>query len=421
MQQVDSVGRTSHRFVFVVALAFAVTGSAHFNEASARSTTIDLTSQARRAGPTLSGSPPTTATVGQAYSFTPTATDPRNRTLRFFISNKPAWATFSSATGALNGTPAAANVGKTSRITITVSDGFGFASLPAFSITVASGSIATNRPPTISGTPATTATVGTAYSFRPTASDPDGNTLTFAVQNKPSWATFSASSGALSGTPTSAQTGTYTNITISVSDGKVSASLAPFTLIVAAAPAASPPTITGTPSSSVTVGSTYSFTPTAKSPTGGTLTFSIQQKPSWASFDATTGTLSGTPIAGNVGTYPGIVLSVSDGKSSAALAAFTITVTAAAGGGTAGSATVSWVAPTQNTDGSPLSNLAGYHVYYGTSATNLSQMQAVSGAGATSAVVGNLTSATTWYFGVKAYTNTGVESVMSSVTSKAIP
>jgi len=134
-----------------------------------------------------------------------------------------------------------------------------------------------------------------------------------------------------------------------------------------------------------------------------------------------TGTLSGTPVAANVGNYPGIVISVSDGTSSASLAAFTITVNAAAVTTTTGTATITWIAPTQNSDGSPLSNLAGYHVYYGTSSSSLTQMQAIAGAGATSAVVGNLTSGNTWYFGVKAYTNTGVESDMSNISSKSIP
>src|SRR5262249_41023511 len=47
-----------------------------------------------------------------------------------------------------------------------------------------------NQPPTISGSPATTAQVGTAYSFQPTASDPDNDTLTFQIAGKPDWATF---------------------------------------------------------------------------------------------------------------------------------------------------------------------------------------------------------------------------------------
>ena len=60
-----------------------------------------------------------------------------------------------------------------------------------------------------------------AYNFQPKASDPDGNTLTFSIQNKPSWLVFNTTTGKLSGTPSSADVGTYSNIVISVSDGSV--------------------------------------------------------------------------------------------------------------------------------------------------------------------------------------------------------
>jgi len=106
-----------------------------------------------------------------------------------------------------------------------VSDGTATASLPAFSINVTNG---TNRAPVISGTPARSVSVGSAYSFRPTASDPDGNTLTYSIANRPSWATFNTSTGQLSGTPSASQVGTYNNITIRVSDGRATASLAAF-------------------------------------------------------------------------------------------------------------------------------------------------------------------------------------------------
>ena len=78
-----------------------------------------------------------------------------------------------------------------------------------------------NTAPTISGSPATTAYVGTAYSFQPSAKDADGNTLSYVIYNKPSWATFSKTTGKLSGTPTAA--GTYRAIAIGVTDGKATA------------------------------------------------------------------------------------------------------------------------------------------------------------------------------------------------------
>jgi len=103
-------------------------------------------------------------------------------------------------------------------------------------------------------------------------------------------------------------------------------------------PETSAMSLAGTPDTTVTAGSTYSFLPSVTDPKGGTLTFSIQNKPSWASFNSTTGALTGTPTPSNVGTISGIVISVSDGSASASLAAFSITVNAvtSSGGGVSG-------------------------------------------------------------------------------------
>jgi hypothetical protein len=278
----------------------------------------------------------------------------------------------------------------------------------------------TNQPPTISGTAPTSVTTGQAYAFQPTASDPDGQTLTFSISGKPSWATFNAATGLLSGTPAAANAGTYANIVISVSDGTASASLSAFSITVSTPPnnppSNTPPTISGTPATSVTAGQAYSFVPTASDPDGQTLAFGIANKPSWATFNVSTGRLSGTPAAANVGTYANIVISVSDGTASATLPAFAIIVQAAPA---TGSAKLSWVAPTTNEDGSALTNLAGYKVRYGKSAGTLDQLLNIPDPGATTATIGGLSTGT-WYFTLSDYTNVGVESVQTAPVSKTI-
>lgn len=75
-----------------------------------------------------------------------------------------------------------------------------------------------NHAPTISGTPATSIAIGKAYSFTPTVSDVDGETLTFSIVNKPSWATFNAKTGVLTGTPKATHLGKTSNITLKVKD-----------------------------------------------------------------------------------------------------------------------------------------------------------------------------------------------------------
>jgi Putative Ig domain len=362
--------------------------------------------------PTIAGVPATTVTVGQGYSFMPSATDADGDTLSFAITGKPGWASFNTVTGALTGTPGSAAVGTYTGVTISVSDGTVTAILPAFTLQVVA-SAPVNVAPTISAVPASTVAAGSSYSFTPVASDANNDPLSFSVQNRPVWAAFSTASGALSGTPTSAQVGTYSNIVIAVSDGKVSTALPAFSIQVTAVNR--PPTISGTPATSVMATRTYNFAPTATDPDGDALTYSIANKPQWASFNTASGALSGTPATAQVGSYAGVTISVSDGKASASLPAFTIAVTSAP----ASAVTLNWTTPTQNDDGTPLADLAGYHIAYGTDVNALSQLVDVAGAAATSYTFASLAGGT-WYFTIRSYTNAGVESVPSNAASKTL-
>jgi hypothetical protein len=80
---------------------------------------------------------------------------------------------------------------------------------------------------------------------------------------------------------------------------------------------------------------------------------------------------------------------------------------------------VTWSPPTANTNGSALTDLAGYTIYYGTSPGSLTQSVQVPNAGATDHVVQGLTGGT-WYFAVKAYTSGGLQSSYSTVVSRTI-
>ena len=174
------------------------------------------------------------------------------------------------------------------------------------------------------------------------------------------------------------------------------------------------PTITGQPLTTVTAGQPYSFTPTASDPDGDVLTFSIQNRPAWATFSPTTGRLSGTPTV--AGTHTNILIAVSDGKVSASLPAFTISVDQPA----TGSVTLSWQAPTLNEDGTPITNLTGYVVHYGQSPGQYSETLSLPSATLTSVAIEDLTPAT-WYFAVKAVNAAGAQSGFSNEAWKTIP
>jgi len=352
--------------------------------------------------PVISGTPARVAVVGAAYGFQPSAMDPEGRAVVFRIKGKPTWATFSSTTGRLSGTPSAA--GLSPLITISASDGKKVASLAPFQISVSAAVV--NSAPTIAGSPLTSVQTGTNYSFRPTAADANGDTLTFSIVGKPTWASFEATTGTLYGTPLALDCATYNSITISVSDGKATATLAPFAITVSAPPVTNrAPTISGAAVTSAQVDRPYAFQPTAADADNDALTFSITNKPTWATFDAGRGTLYGTPTAANVGTTSGVVISVSDGKEKVSLAPFAVNVTPAP----TRTVTLNWTAPTMNTDGSALTDLAGYTVFYGTTSRQYATSLKLSGAGTNSVVLEGF-SAGTYYFTIKSVNNAGVES-----------
>jgi len=279
--------------------------------------------------PVISGTPPTSVDEDTAYSFTPTASDDdAGATLTFSIANAPDWADFNATTGELSGTPANADVGTTPGIVIAVTDGIVATpvELASFDLEVVNA----NDAPVIGGTPPISVDEDTLYSFTPTASDDDaGATLTFSITNAPSWAAFDVSTGELSGTPANADVGTTPGIVIAVTDGIVATpvELASFDLTVVNVNDA--PVIGGTPLTSVDEDTLYSFTPTASDDdAGSTLTYSITNAPDWASFDESTGELSGTPANADVGTTSGIVIAVTDGivATPVELASFDLTV-----------------------------------------------------------------------------------------------
>ena len=375
--------------------------------------TVQVRQLVTNTAPTIGGSPPASVSEGASYSFTPSANDADGDTLTFDIVNLPAWASFDTATGRLFGTPSAGDAGVYADITITVTDGQAQAALGPFAIDVRA--VASNRAPVISGSPATSVNEGAAYEFTPSASDADGDALVFDIANPPSWASFDTATGRLSGTPASDDAGTYENIVISVSDGQDSSSLSAFVITVQAVVTNSAPTISGNPAKAVTEGTQYSFTPDAGDPDGDSLSFSIANKPSWAAFDTGSGRLSGTPQAGDVGSYADIVISVSDGQASASLGAFSITVEAIA----MGSVTLSWSPPTENTDGTALTDLAGYRIYWGTTSGSYPNSVSIDNPGVTTYVVENLVPGT-YEFVATSYNTSGVESDYSAPATKTV-
>ena len=171
----------------------------------------------------------------------------------------------------------------------------------------------------------------------------------------------------------------------------------------------SAPTISGKPAGVTLSDETYDFAPNATDADGDTLTFSVQSKPAWANFNSTTGRLRGQPSFGDIGDYGGIVISVSDGTSSTSLPTFSISVSQTADG----FVTLNWDAPTQNSDGSPLMDLAGFKIYYRKNSDPFNREVRIDNPSITTYVVEQLSPAT-YHLVATAITSSGVESWYSA-------
>jgi hypothetical protein len=341
--------------------------------------------------PSITGSPSTTAIVGQRYVFAVSSADPDADRLVHDILGRPRWAEFDAATGRLEGIPTSGDIGTTGEIRIGVSDGRARASLDAFVIQV-QPVIPPAPPPPSSDAPAGT--------------NPSSGTTS----------TAGASTGA-PGAASPPRTEAPRDRVTSTEPSPPPPSGA--TARTAAAPGAArdnrAPEISGVPPTSVAAGQAYVFVPTAADADDDPLTFAVSNRPDWASFDPRSGRLSGTPAATDVGTYSGIGISVTDGRASDALQTFTITVRA----GSTGSVTLDWEPTTTNSDGSPLRDLAGYRLRYGTSTASLDRVVDIPNAGLSTYVLDGLAPGV-WYFVLRAYNHSGTEGLPSNMASRAL-
>jgi hypothetical protein len=175
------------------------------------------------------------------------------------------------------------------------------------------------------------------------------------------------------------------------------------------------PTILGSPAGAVTAGTTYSFRPNARDPEGGRLIFTIARKPAWATFDTGSGTMQGTPGPADVGSYDNIKIGVTDGVYYVELPQFRVTVLGTA----TGAIGVSWLPPTQREDGSALTDLAGYKLYWGTAVDNYPNSLKISNIGVVNHVIEQLAPGT-YYVVATALDAKGGESGYSNPVSKTI-
>ena len=242
--------------------------------------------------PKLTGTPSTSATEDQKYSFKPGVTDPDPGDSHTWTLEKgPSVATVNGGTGEVSWAPGDADAGKTFTFTLKVCDKANVCDTKTWKVSVKN----VNDPPRMTGTPSVTATENITYTFAPGVIDPDpGDSHTWTLEQKPSGATIDKKTGKISWTPGDADAEKTFTFKVKVCD-KVGA-CATKTWTVKVKNVNDPPKITSTPSASAVEDKVYRYKPSATDPDpNDTLSWQLKKGPTSATVGKSTGYVSWTP------------------------------------------------------------------------------------------------------------------------------
>ncbi|WP_406665700.1 Ig-like domain-containing protein [Gallaecimonas sp. GXIMD1310] len=308
------------------------TGSDSFNYvavddlgAVSNEVTVSLSVFQPNRAPVISGNPATSVLQDKPYQFQPTASDADSDPLTFSISNKPAWATFDSQTGLLQGTPGNSDVGTDSNIVITVSDGKTQSSLAAFNITV----VNVNDPPVAQNDSYSLAeggilTVPAAQGVLANDSDPDNNSLTATLVSGPAYASsFTLNADGSFSYQHNGSEHHSDQFRYQVSDGQ--GGVAEAVVNLAITPVNDPPAFVSTPPTTLVAGSTLNYVVAVQDPDSAP-SLTLVSGPSWLQLNGNT--LTGTAPASAAGSDVPVVLQADDGQLQVQQS-FTVSITAA--------------------------------------------------------------------------------------------
>lgn len=267
---------------------------------------FQLTVEGQR--PQITSAPVTTATAGTTYSYIVTASGIPAPALS--ATTLPGWLSFDPGTGELSGVPGSGDIGP-ANVEISADNGWPPATVQPFQIDVL------GAPPLITSTPPPTATVGQLYVYSIQAAGAPGPS--FSTNTLPTWLTRNG--GALNGTPSIADIGMTGDIEITATNGWPPDDMQVFRIEVQGVP----PTFTSTPESTAVPTRTYSYKAEATGIPAPALSVS-GSLPSWLSFDAPSGVLSGTPPTGDANSSVNVVLVAQNGATPNGEQAFIINI-----------------------------------------------------------------------------------------------
>ncbi|MCL1478996.1 MULTISPECIES: putative Ig domain-containing protein [unclassified Marinobacter] len=209
--------------------------------------TLDVTTD--NAPPSITSRPGSGALVGETYSYQLVATDPENEALTYALLSGPSGMTL-SANGLVQWTPDGSQTGEYS-VSLEVRDPQGASATQSYILNVQ----AENSAPVFESSPTTTARVGVEYSSTMTATDPEGDALTWKLVSAPAGMAINSGMGEISWVPNENQIGTH-QVAVTVTDGRFPVGR---TYSVTVAGDMLPPSLGNVPKDTAEVGKPYVY------------------------------------------------------------------------------------------------------------------------------------------------------------------
>ncbi|HTJ01007.1 MAG TPA: PKD domain-containing protein [Dongiaceae bacterium] len=200
--------------------------------------------------PSITSKPSFQSMVGVAYTYPVMATDPDNDPLQYTLAQAPAGMTINTNTGLIGWTPT--NTGSFF-IQVNVYDNRGLGVYQSYTLTVIAY---TNLPPQFTSTPPQTGNPGAAYAYTATATDPNQDTITFALTQNPAGMSINGSSGQINWTPTVGQLGGNA-VTITANDGHGGVATQSYNLVVLSGNGSNGPVVQPIPDQTVTAPASF--------------------------------------------------------------------------------------------------------------------------------------------------------------------
>lgn len=248
-------------------------------------------------------------TIGTAISITPMASDADSDSVTWSASNLPSGLAINPSTGAITGTP---DTNQSLSTTVSIDDGYGGTDSETFAFTI------TNTAPVLAMVGDQSSTVGTTVNVTPSASDVNGDTISWSASDLPSGLSIDANTGAITGTPDTAGS---SSSTISISDGNSGTDSETLTWTVVVGNSA--PVITPITDRAATVDAALTFSPDVSDANEDTLSYAATGLPSGLSINETSGEISGTPTA--IGIY-NVTITATDPDSASDTVSFDWTI-----------------------------------------------------------------------------------------------